>query len=86
MKDSAPFFFTGGEVVEEKNLSLGILRGREYLIEVEGLGRLQNRVFWVGPKLYGLIVAYKPEFLNARAATYFLDSFRLKEKTETPAK
>jgi hypothetical protein len=78
MKESAPFFTTG-KVVEEKDVSQVGLRGREYLVEVEGLGRLQNRVFWVGETLYGLIVAYKPEFVNAPAAAYFLDSFRLKE-------
>jgi HEAT repeats len=84
-KDSAPFF-TGGKVVEEKKVSLGGRDGREYLLDVEGQGRLLSRQVWVGPKLYAVMVAYKPQFLNAQAAGYFLDSFRLDEKGDLPAK
>lgn len=81
-KDSLPFF-TGGKLVEEKDVSQGELRGHEYLLEFEGpRGRLLSRQFWVGPRLYAVMVAYKPEFLNARAAGYFLDSFRLDEQAE----
>src|SRR5262245_51296912 len=83
MRDSAPFLLPGGKILEEKKVSLGELGGRDYLVEVEGLGRFQNRVFWAGRKLYGVAAAYKPEFLNAPAAAYFLDSFRVEER---PAK
>ena len=40
--------------------------------------------FWVGPRLTGVFVAYKPEFLEMREAAYFLDSFRLEEKVADP--
>lgn len=84
LKDSVPFFFLGGKVVEEKEVSQGDLRGREYLLEVEGLGRVRSRSFWVGQKHYGLQVVHKPEFINARAAACFLDSFRLEMKLHSP--
>jgi hypothetical protein len=84
LKEAAPFFFSGGKVVEEKEVSQDGLRGREYLLEVEGMGRIRGRNFWVGQKLYGLQVVHKPQFLNARAAACFLDSFRLEGKGKTP--
>jgi hypothetical protein len=84
-KELVPAFFPGGQVVEDKEISSGGLRGRESLLEVEGLGRLRSRNFWVGRRLYGLMVAHQPQFLNARAMTYFLDSFRLKESADKTA-
>jgi hypothetical protein len=76
--------FPGGKVVEEKKVSAGGHDGREYLVEVEGQGFLVCRHFWVGQRLYGVMVAYTPKFLNARAAGYFLDSFRLEDKAGDP--
>jgi hypothetical protein len=84
-KDLAPLFFHGGKVVEEKQVSRGGLNGREYLLDVEGIGQLRSRQFWVGRKLYTVMVAYKPQFLNPRAAAYFLDSFRPEQKPAVPA-
>jgi hypothetical protein len=81
-----PAFFPGGKVVEEKEVLLGGLRGREHLVEVEGMGRMRNRQFWAGRRLYALLVAFKPQFVNERAVAYFLDSFRLEEKAKTPKK
>jgi hypothetical protein len=81
-KDSVPDFFPGGKIVEEKEILLGELCGREYLLEVEGQGCLRSRQFWVGQKLYSLMVAHQPEFVNARAMTYFLNSFQLKERAD----
>jgi hypothetical protein len=71
--------------MEEKKVSQGRLSGREFLVEVEGMGQLRSRHFWVGRSLYTLLVAYQPRFLNARAADYFLDSFRLAEGKATAA-
>jgi hypothetical protein len=83
MKEATPLFFPTGTIVEDKEVSLGELRGRDYLLEVEGIGKVQNRLFWVGQKLYGVGAAYKPEFLNEPALAYFMDSFRV---TPMPAK
>jgi hypothetical protein len=75
----------GGKVVEEKKVSVGGLSGREHVVEVERLGQLRTRQFWVGRRLYTVMMAYKPQFLNPRAAAYFLDSFRLEQKPAVPA-
>jgi hypothetical protein len=79
MKDAVSSSLPGAQVMEEKEVSLGNLRGREYGLEVEGKGRVQSRQFWVGRKLYAVTVVYQPRFVNAPAAAYFLDSFRLTE-------
>jgi hypothetical protein len=86
MKDSAPFFLRGGKTVEEKHVTLGDLRGREYLFDFEGKGLIRSRKFWVRNKLYSVDVVFKPEFVNSRAAAYFLDSFKIVEKAVKPAK
>jgi hypothetical protein len=47
---------------------------------------VRSRNFWVGRRLYGIMVACQPRFLNVRAADYFLDSFRLGEEKATAAR
>jgi hypothetical protein len=79
MKDAAPFFM-GAKVVENNKVTLGDLTGREYVLEVEKVGRVRSRHFWLGPRLYSVMVVYKPEFLNPSAADFFLDSFRVEGK------
>jgi hypothetical protein len=73
-------FGTGGKLIEDKPITLNGLKGRELTIEAGELGVLRSRQFWVGRKKYLAGLAYKPEFLNARAADYFLDSFRLEDR------
>jgi hypothetical protein len=67
----------GGKLLHEKPVEQRGHKGREQVIEVEGLGVMRTRLFWVGRRLYLVKVVFKREFLNAAAATYFLDSFRL---------
>jgi hypothetical protein len=86
MKNCVPVFFAGGDVVEDKRVSLNGLPGRELVIEIKGTGRLRSWHFWVGRRLYAVHLAYKPEFLNEPAATYFLDSFRVEKQTDTPTR
>jgi hypothetical protein len=61
-------------------------KGREFRVEAEGMGFVRSRIFWEGRRLYQVKVASNPKFLNARAAEYFLDSFRLKEGPEDAPK
>jgi hypothetical protein len=82
LKDFMPFFFAGGKMVEDNEISLGKRRGREYKLDVEGMGRLWGRHFWVGSKVYAVFLASQPAFMNERAGAYFLDSFRLEEKAK----
>jgi hypothetical protein len=74
----------GGKLVSEKPVGLGGRKGVERVVEVEGRGTLHSRLFCVGARLYGVQVAGKPEFLNEKAADYFLDSFRLEEGADRP--
>jgi hypothetical protein len=61
----------------EAPIEAGGRNGREFLVEAEGMGFLRSRLFWEGRRLYQVKVASKPEFLNAKAADYFMDSFRI---------
>jgi len=73
----AALFGLGGKLVSDKAISQHGLKGREQTIEVEGRGVCRNRVFWVGNTLYQVNSSYVPRYVNAKAADYFLDSFRL---------
>jgi hypothetical protein len=44
---------------------------------------LRSRIFWVGRRLYHVSVGHVPEFLNARAADSFLESFRIEIERPT---
>jgi hypothetical protein len=66
-----------GKVVEEKPVETEGFQGRDFRIEVEGMGFIRSRIFWKGRRLYQVKVASKPEFLNALAADYFLESFHI---------
>jgi hypothetical protein len=70
-------FGLGGKLVGERAVTQHGLKGREQVVEVEGKGVVRTRLFWAGRKLYQANVVSKPRFLNAKAADYFLDSFRL---------
>jgi hypothetical protein len=67
-------------------VEVGGRKGREFRVEAEGMGFVLSRIFWEGRRLYQVKVASQPRFLNARAAEYFLDSFRLKEGPEDAPK
>ncbi len=43
---------TGGKVLREAEVEQGGLKGREYEIEVENMGVIRSRHFWVGQRLY----------------------------------
>jgi hypothetical protein len=59
----------GGKLVREDRIEQHGWKGNEYLIEVEGLGQFRRR--------YTVLAAFNTQFLNANAAQFFLDSFRL---------
>jgi hypothetical protein len=67
----------GGKLVREDRIEQHGWKGNEYLIEVEGLGQFRQRAFWVGRRRYTVLAAFNTQFLNANAAQFFLDSFRL---------
>jgi hypothetical protein len=66
-----------GKVVREQDVEQGGRKGREHTIEVKDKGVVRTRLFWSGRRLYFAQVAYRPRFLNAKAADYFLDSLRV---------
>jgi len=69
----------GGKLVGEQAIEQHGRKGMEHRIEVEGKGTLRTRLFWSGRRLYQVHVAGKPQFLNVRAADYFMESFRLQD-------
>jgi len=68
----------------ETAIELGGRKGREFLVEVEGMGFIRSRLFWEGRRLYQVKVASKPEFLNPKAADYFMDAFRINATEAKP--
>lgn len=71
-----------GKLVSDQPMRLHGSKGREIIIEVQRDGKpyfIRSRLFWTGLRLYQVNVTYTPEFLNARAGAYFLDSFRLED-------
>jgi hypothetical protein len=71
----------GGTLVHERPVESHGRKGREYLDQVGGMF-VRSRLFWARPRLYQILVAYSPEFLNPRAADYFLNSFQLEDTKE----
>jgi hypothetical protein len=67
----------GGKVVIDEQVEQNGLKGREQEIAVEGMGFLRTRHFWVGNRLYNILVASTPEFVNRKAAEYFLNSLKI---------
>lgn len=70
-----------GKVTDEKDIKLGSLPGKEYLIEGRVTGRL--RVFAYGSRIYEATVIGSKGQVSAPDATTFLDSYRLPEKAPT---
>jgi hypothetical protein len=75
----------GGKLSRQVDIEQNGLKGRECEIEVEGMGMTRTRLFWVGHRLYQVLVAYKEEFLNTKAADFFLDSFTLDKRPSSTA-
>jgi hypothetical protein len=75
-KDLAAFGLNGN-VVKEREIELAGRKGREHTIEVEGRGEVRVRNLPAGRRMYSVLVAYQPRFLNAKAAQYFLESLRV---------
>jgi hypothetical protein len=66
-----------GKLIRDQPITQGALKGREQVIEVEGMGTLRTRAFYRGPRQYVIFLASQPRFLNSRAAEHFLNSFRV---------
>jgi hypothetical protein len=81
---SALVFGLGGKVVRDEPIELQGRKGREYLIEVQDMGLVRGRAYWVGPRFYRVYVASKPEFWNSKLFDYFLDSFRFEPAPNRP--
>jgi hypothetical protein len=69
-------FGVGGKLVREEPVELQGRKGREVVVEVEGVGVTRTRLFWVGRRLYQVNVTYQERFLIPEAAEHFLNSFR----------
>jgi hypothetical protein len=76
--DSMPFG-SKKKVVSDREVVISGRKGREQTIEVEGMGLMRIRLVWSGCRMYNILFASQRQFLNAKAANYFLDSFRIEE-------
>jgi hypothetical protein len=80
LRRSLPEFFgEDAKLLEDKLVEQGPLRGREFLIEKDQT-QLRHRCFWIGQRQYSVMVSFPPRFVTAKAANYFLDSFRVKDQ------
>ncbi len=71
---------TRGRLVGQQKIHLGRYPGQELRFEVEGKGRVRQRIYAVKEKLYQLLIAGpQGEMLSADAERFFA-SFRLPEK------
>jgi HEAT repeat protein len=75
----------GGKLVGEQPIEHHGWKGVEHCIEVEGKGTVRTQLFWVDQRLYQVVVSSKPEFLNVRAADYFMESFQLDREGAVPS-
>jgi hypothetical protein len=67
------------KVADETPIEFGGRKGREFRVEVEEMGFVRSRIFWAGRRLYQVKVASQTRFLNAKAADFFMNSFRIME-------
>jgi hypothetical protein len=72
----APVTALGGEVLNDLSVDIQGHKGRERLIEVENVGLIRTRLFWVGRRFYQVYMTSNREFWNPFAGDYFLNSFR----------
>lgn len=70
----------GGKLIGEQPIEQHGLKGMEHRVEVEGKGTVRVRLFWVDRRLYQVLVTSTDEFLNVRAADYFMESFQLDKR------
>lgn len=68
---------TAGKVLHEGELNYRGLKGHELEIEVANIHAMRIRFFWVGPRLYQVMLTFSREFLNPRAAEHFFESFQI---------
>ncbi len=68
---------TKGKLVREKSLLLDGYPGRELEIEIEGKARVIVRMYAVKNRLYQLVAAGNPEFVDSADAAKFLTSLKL---------
>jgi hypothetical protein len=81
---AAAAFGVQGKIVRAGEVVQGGLKGREHTIDAGKPGIMRARLFWSGRRMYTVMVVYQTQFLNAKAADYFLDSFRLTEPPKPP--
>lgn len=70
----------GGKLIGRQPIEQNGWKGIEYRIEAEREGTpllMRTRLIWTDNRLYQVYVGGVPQFLNTRAANYFMDSFQL---------
>jgi hypothetical protein len=72
-------FGLGGTLIKEQNITQNGRKGREQIIEVKDTGFTRIRGFWVGRRLYLVLVGYQERFLIPEAVDFFLESFQVEE-------
>jgi hypothetical protein len=77
LRKSFPFFFMGGKITSEKEIEIQGRKGTEIYAEVGEMGDIQQRHFWVGDRMYVVMLIFKKEFVIPEAARYFLESVRI---------
>lgn len=69
---------SGGELVEEQEITLGQYPGRDFTLNVELLkNSIRQRAFLVGPRLYQIVTTGPGDDVNSADADRFFNSFRL---------
>jgi hypothetical protein len=68
---------TPGKLIREKEIKLGAFSGRELRFQVEGKGRVRQRIFAVKDTVYQLLIAGPKPATRSPDAAKFLASFHL---------
>jgi hypothetical protein len=76
LRKSMPVFFQGGKITSERQVEVQGHKGVETRIEVDNMGDVRQRHFWVGHRMYVVTLIFQREFVIPEAANYFLESFR----------
>lgn len=67
----------GGKLVRETPVTLGIHKGREFIVDLPGRGNVHQRYFVVNKRLYSLIVLGKSAPPSDRDVARFFESFQV---------
>ena len=71
LRKAFPFFFMGGKMTSEKEIEFQGRKGTEIHAEVGEMGDIKQRHFWVGNRMYVVMLIFKKEFVIREAANFF---------------